>query len=156
MGDAPDPLGRRALFWAPAERDDDGPRGPIRPTERQTRGKYALFTDAGRPHAAKAPSARRRSPASPANGVGAPRPAGAGGVAQGPGGALSHRRGALSSIAIECSSCGDRSEVDVLEYLILHLPLWLWRPGRGYTRFMTCPMCRRRTWVSASWDPRAH
>ena len=155
MGDAPDPLGRRALFWAPAERDDDGPRRPIRPAEQQTRGKYALFSETGRPHAAKAPAVRR-SPSSAGNRVGAPGPTGAAAVAPVPGGAPVRHGGALSTIAIECSSCGERTEVDILEYLILHLPLWLWRPGRGYTRFMTCPLCRRRTWVSASWDPRAH
>ncbi len=40
----------------------------------------------------------------------------------------------------------------MLDYLVLHLPLWLWRPGRGYTRLMRCPACSRRTWLSASWS----
>ena len=59
----------------------------------------------------------------------------------------------MSPVTVECSSCGAVRDIDVLEYMVLHLPLWLWRPGRGYTRFMTCPACRRRTWVSASWTP---
>jgi hypothetical protein len=62
-------------------------------------------------------------------------------------------QGMLGPVVLRCSSCGARSEVDVVEYLVLHLPVWLWRPGRGFTRFMTCPACRRRTWVSAAWSP---
>ncbi len=57
----------------------------------------------------------------------------------------------FGSLVLQCSSCRVRSHVDLLEFLVLHLPLWMWRPGRGYTQFMTCPACRRRTWLSASW-----
>jgi hypothetical protein len=63
------------------------------------------------------------------------------------------RSGLLPPVEVECSSCGSRSEIDPVGYLRLHLPFFLWRPGRGFTRFMTCPACRRRTWVSASWTP---
>ena len=138
MTDAPDPLGKRALFWAPAERDETGPR---RAAERDVPGKYALFSDEARaavtntrpvaPFEAAAPHApgTLRSPAPRAT------------------------RGILSSITVDCATCGARSDVHVSEFLMLHLPIWLWRPGRGYTRFMTCPACRRRTWVSASWTP---
>jgi len=41
----------------------------------------------------------------------------------------------------------------VAQFMALHLPFWLWRPGRGYARLMTCPACRRRSWLSASWRP---
>jgi len=139
--DAPDPLGKRALFWAPAERDEGGPR---RAAERDVPGKYALFSDEAR--------ATRTStgPVTPFE-----RP-----VRKTPGPPGTHAtsapartRGILSSIIVDCATCGARSEVHVSEFLMLHLPIWLWRPGRGYTRFMTCPACRRRTWVSASWTP---
>ena len=40
-GRVPDPLGKRALFWAPAERDEGGPR---RAAERDAPGKHALFS----------------------------------------------------------------------------------------------------------------
>jgi hypothetical protein len=128
--DAPDPLGKRALFWAPAERDEGGPRGP---GECDVPGKHALFSEEARfaagvhPASAAAPSRR-----------------GAGLLGAG----LS---GLFGPIAVECSACGSRTEIRVAEFAVLHLPIWLWRPGRGYTRFMTCPACRRRTWVSASW-----
>src|ERR1700681_2955899 len=45
MTDSPDPLGKRALFWAPAERDEGGPR---RSAERDAPGRHALFSDEAR------------------------------------------------------------------------------------------------------------
>ncbi|MHB8594881.1 MAG: hypothetical protein ACYDB3_11230, partial [Acidimicrobiales bacterium] len=56
-------------------------------------------------------------------------------------------------VSLDCSSCGAHSDVEVAGYLLLHLPFFLWRPGRGFTRFLMCPACRRRTWISASWNP---
>jgi hypothetical protein len=56
----------------------------------------------------------------------------------------------LGAITLDCSACGARSDVPLFEFAMLHMPLWLWRPGRGYTRLMTCPACRKRTWISAS------
>jgi hypothetical protein len=165
--DAPDPLGKRALFWAPAERHEEGPRYP---DDGEVQGKHALFSDVGsRPALAAAGEGGRRSQHEGATGRSnhpsnrrtlpdrrspAPEP--------GPG----RRRGGVvvpddlerpvssgmfGSLTLQCSSCRVRSQVDLVEYIVLHLPIWLWRPGRGYSRFMTCPACRRRTWVSASW-----
>jgi hypothetical protein len=135
MSDSPDPLGKRALFWAPAERDEGGPR---RASERDVPGKHALFSDEARA------SVTGMRPVTP---IESHAPRRQRDVKQGPG------RGMLSAITVECSTCGGRSEIHLTEFVILHLPIWLWRPGRGYTRFMTCPACRRRTWVSASWTP---
>jgi hypothetical protein len=135
MNESPDPLGKRALFWAPAERDEGGPR---RAAERDVPGKHALFSPEARAAVTKASpvaSFERASKQLPRD----MRP--------------SAGRGILNSITVDCSSCDARSEIHVTEFLMLHLPMWLWRPGRGYTRFMTCPACRRRTWVSASWAP---
>jgi hypothetical protein len=150
VSDAPDPLGRRALFWAPAERDEEGPRSP---DEGEVLGKHALFSDVtggsarpggaghhrnGRPSDDRPPTQAGQAVAAAA--TVAPddleRPVGS---------------GMFGSLSLDCSSCRVRSQVDLVEYVVLHLPLWFWRPGRGYTRFMTCPACRRRTWVSASW-----
>ena len=120
--EGPDPLGKRALFWAPAERVED----QVRPGEEEPEdvGKYALFSrfsdDAD----------EERLPAVPTT-----------------------ARGLLPPIDLHCSSCGSHSEVDVTGYLALHVPFFFWRPGKGFTRFMTCPACRRRTWLSASWTP---
>ena len=105
-------------------------------------GKYALFSDEARAAITDHPVTPFER--APHHAPGTPHPARA---AQG------GSRGILSSITVDCATCGARSEVHVSEFLMLHLPIWLWRPGRGYTRFMTCPACRRRTWVSASWTP---
>ncbi len=140
MNDSPDPLGKRALFWAPAERDEGGPR---RAAERDVPGKHALFSPEARAAVFKA---RPVSPIDPSTSH-APRDLRPGSTGPGAG------RGILSAITVDCSTCGARSEIHMTEFVMLHLPVWLWRPGRGYTRFMTCPACRRRTWVSASWAP---
>ena len=162
MSDAPDPLGKRALYWAPAERHEDGPRNA---DDSHVPGKHALYSDAGKGVAAN--EARSRAGASPTrapigraghpsnrhplgdlvparlnerNGPGRPddleRPSGS---------------GMFGTLTLQCSSCRVQSQVDLVEYLVLHLPLWFWRPGRGYSNFMTCPACHRRTWVSVSW-----
>jgi hypothetical protein len=168
VSDAPDPLGKRALFWAPAERQEEGPRNH---DEGRVPGRHALFSDVGsvttpsggrvrggspesdRGGTGKAghPSNRHReaeprSPASDGGYAGRRRVAGAPDDLERPVGS-----GMFGSLTLQCSSCRVRSQVDLIEYIVLHLPLWLWRPGRGYSRFMTCPACRRRTWVSASW-----
>lgn len=123
--EGPDPLGKRALFWAPAERVED----QIRPGEEEPEdvGKYALFS-----HFSDSIDEEQPDPGLPAFGRG---------------GAL------IPPVHLHCSSCGARSEVDVMGYFALHVPFFLWRPGRGFTRFMICPACRRRTWLSASWTP---
>jgi len=157
MTTSPDPLGKRALFWAPAERDELGPRHAA---ERDVPGKHALFSDearagavapgapgrttAGRPPRARVTSGAASRATAPLGGGASARTAGGRAV---PGSG----RPVLGPIAVDCSTCGERSEIKVAEFVVLHLPVWLWRPGRGYTRFMTCPACRRRTWVSASW-----
>jgi len=166
VSDAPDPFGKRALFWAPAERDEDGPRTP---DENPVTGKHALFSDAGastgaarRPRSrlsdGEAPGTGRSSHPSnrrsPSTGT-APTDDTVDRYRPTEGGADDLERpvgtGMFGSLTVNCSSCRVRSQVDLVEYVVLHLPLWFWRPGRGYTRFMTCPACRRRTWVSATW-----
>lgn len=122
--EGPDPLGKRALFWAPAERAAD----PVLPGEEpEDVGKYALFSrfsdSVDDDEASRTPLGR------------------------------TVRQGLVPPVEVHCSSCGARSEVGVVGYLALHLPFFLLLPGSGFTRFMTCPACRHRTWVSASWTP---
>ena len=63
-----------------------------------------------------------------------------------------HRRSTVTGpISLSCSKCGTHTGVDIRRYLVLHFPLWFWRPGRGYTSLMKCPACGKRAWVSASW-----
>lgn len=139
MADRIDPLGKRALFWVPGagDRADDppppvaGPAGATAPLadraarpRREPTGKHALFS-APEPGDA----------AGPAGVAGTARSAGAG----------------LGAVQLRCATCGSWSTVSVLQFARLHLPVFLWRPGRGFARFMTCPACRRRAWISASW-----
>jgi hypothetical protein len=123
--EAPDPLGKRALFWAPAERVED----QVRPGDEEPEdvGKYALFS-----RFSDSIDDEDERPIAPTHLAG---------------------RGLVPPVELHCSSCGTHSEVDVVGYLALHVPFFLWRPGRGFTRFMTCPACRHRTWLSASWTP---
>jgi len=153
--DSPDPLGKRALFWAPAERHEAGPR---RPEKRVLPGRHALFSAAtaastdtpkknGRPRpqlngtpAVRAPRAQAARPprARTAATKVAPRPP---------------ENASGGPIKLSCSKCGTHTDVDILKYLVLHMPYWFWRPGRGYTSLMKCPACGQRAWVSASWAP---
>jgi hypothetical protein len=156
--DAPDPLGKRALFWAPAERHEHEPRTG---DDDAVPGKHALFSDAGSATVATGGRARVRpsvAEAGPVDHKSSRRRAGADGggrdarlVADPDHLERPSGSGMFGSLTLQCSSCRVRSQVDLVEFIVLHLPLWLWRPGRGYTRFMTCPACRRRTWVSAWW-----
>jgi hypothetical protein len=175
--DAPDPLGKRALFWAPAERHEAGPR---RPGPRVLPGRQALFSAAGavaptdtpkkngrpRPKLNGAPTARVAGPAGA--GVGRPptataprpprpRPARAAPTPKATKVAAAEpQKTGNGPIELSCSKCGTHTDVDILKYLVLHLPWWLWRPGRGYTSLMKCPACGQRAWVSASWAARPH
>ena len=160
MPDAPDP-------WASGR--CSGPRpsatkpDPVDPEKRVLPGRHALFSaaahgDAGR----RAQEERTTSPA-----VGAPLPHASGRAratrpaddAVPPGPARrrprsQHRTAAERGgpISLSCSKCGTHTDVDILKYLVLHLPWWFWRPGRGYTSLMKCPACGQRAWVSASWQ----
>jgi hypothetical protein len=160
--DAPDPLGKRALFWAPAERHEAGPRRPAE--KRIPPGRHALFSAAGTVERTEAPkkngrprpqlsgTARPISPGRPprAQAARAPR-------ARTPATKVESKAAKNTGrgpISLSCSKCGTHTDVDILKYLVLHLPWWFWRPGRGYTSLMKCPACGKRAWVSASWEPK--
>ena len=164
MPDAPDPLGKRALFWAPAERQEAGPRGP---EKRIPPGRNALFSAAGTVPAPTTPkrTARPRPqmsgtprpvravrPARPAASRPAtarpPRARPSAPKVEAPAPEVVKQGGPIS---LSCSKCGTHTGVDIRKYLVLHFPVWLWRPGRGYTSLMKCPACGQRAWVSASW-----
>ncbi|MCL4442685.1 MAG: hypothetical protein M1456_01140 [Actinobacteria bacterium] len=54
-------------------------------------------------------------------------------------------------VDITCGSCKKTTTVTIQEFLMMHWPIWVWLPGRGNTHLLTCPMCRKRTWLSVSW-----
>jgi rRNA maturation protein Nop10 len=163
VADAPDPLGKRALFWAPAERHEAGPRRPEKPEKRVLPGRHALFSAVGNVAPTEIPKKNARprpqlGATAPVRAVRPPRAQAARPprartpvtkVATPP-----TESGDRGPISLSCSKCGTHTDVDILKYLMLHLPWWLWRPGRGYTSLMKCPACGKRAWVSASWAPR--
>ncbi len=117
---APDPLGKRALFWVPST----GESGPDEPggagaTVALPLGKRALFSGA------------RPEPDSLALTSGNP---------------LDER----GSFTVECARCRQTSRVGVLDMLIFQFPLGVWLPRRRFDHRMTCPACRKRAWCSVT------
>ncbi|MGD0313350.1 MAG: hypothetical protein ABSC90_12905 [Acidimicrobiales bacterium] len=137
MPDGPDPLGKRALYWLPVEEqasDWDGGerrRAPAagdgidnwRHERRHARpaGKHALFSSATPAGEAEEAGATTTDPLPP-HGI----------------------------LTVACSSCGTVSRVGVINFLLLHFPIGVWLPGRVFDRWMTCPACRRRAWMSVT------
>lgn len=125
----PDPMGKRALFWAPAMRDDPSapPEGDGRPPEEL--GRRALFSAVAGPGATRAGSSRGGAARAPGSGFGWP-----------------------FGVELTCSRCGAQTAVDPVRFALLHLPLWLWLPvpGRAFTRLIRCPSCAHRSWMKAA------
>jgi hypothetical protein len=117
---APDPLGKRALFWAPPA----GEPGGVEADETGTTvalplGKRALYSGA------------RAEPDSRAVTSGNP---------------LDTR----GSFTVQCARCRQTSHVGVLDLLIFQFPLGVWLPRGRFDHRMTCPSCRRRAWCSVT------
>lgn len=55
------------------------------------------------------------------------------------------------TLVVECSRCHGRTRVSYGAFVRAHLPLWLWVPGRRFSRWLTCPACGRRAWLAAHW-----
>jgi hypothetical protein len=128
LNDGPDPLGKRALFWMPVEStapDIPTAKGEHAGGPRRARplGKHALYTDAG---------ADRHAPMAPPSGDPMPD------------------RGVFT---VTCSACAEVSRIGLLDLLVLQFPFGLWFPGRTFDHKMTCPSCRRRTWLSVTLFP---
>ncbi len=137
MPDGPDPLGKRALYWLPVDEqsvEGDGYRpgrgassatdtvhlGPDRRHARPT-GKHALFSAATPAGEEEKAEVSATDPLPP--------------------------RGVFT---VACSSCGSVTRVGILDFLWLQFPFGAWLPRRVFDRWMTCPACRRRTWMSVT------
>jgi hypothetical protein len=117
---APDPLGKRALFWVPSAGEPPG-QGPAT-SERTVAlpvGKRALFSGA-RP--------QRDS------------------LVATSGNPLAER----GTFTVECERCRQTSHVGLLDLLIFQLPIGVWLPRGKFDRRMTCPSCRVRAWCSVT------
>lgn len=106
---APDPLGKRALYWYPVDGGRHAPRAG---------GKRALFSDVPA-DADDAPPIAADDPM-PERGV----------------------------VVVDCSRCAGSTRIGLLDLALLQFPFGAWIPGRPFGHRMTCPRCRRRSWVS--------
>lgn len=117
---APDPLGKRALFWVPsaaaAARDAAGVSDA---TVALPVGKHALYSEA-----TPEPDSVAVTSENPLAGRGA--------------------------ITVECGRCRQISHLGVLDLLIFQFPLGYWLPRGRFDHRMTCPACRRRAWCSVT------
>lgn len=139
MGESPDPLGKRALYWMPVEPADRVPS--VRELDTTPRSPRALPANGRRSRVAR-PSGKHAlfSMATPA---GEPEKD----VSTVSDGGEIPSRGILS---VACSSCGSVSRVGLVDFVLLQFPFAAWLPLRTYNRWMTCPACRHRTWTSVT------
>jgi hypothetical protein len=118
---APDPLGKRALFWVPSATNESG-RG-THPAAAATVavpvGKRALYSGAR----AEADSVRATSD-----------------------NPLAER----GTFTVACERCHQTSHIGVLDLLIFQFPFGAWMPRGQFDRRMTCPSCRKRAWCSVT------
>ena len=82
------------------------------------------------------------------NGAGAP---GAGSPSDGKRALFSAAARKPGTLVVECSRCRGRTRVSYVEFGKRHLPYWAWTPWRRYSRYVTCPACGERAWVSPRW-----
>jgi hypothetical protein len=59
-----------------------------------------------------------------------------------------HRPG---TVTVDCSRCGVRSRMSLIEVGVRIAFISLWIPGKRYSRWMQCPECERRTWCRVHW-----
>jgi len=118
---APDPLGKRALFWVPSAAEPGSPaaRGSSGTTLALPVGKHALYSGA-RPESDS--------------------------LASTSGNPLDER----GTFTVECQRCRQTSHVGMLDLLIFQFPVGVWLPRGKFDRRMTCPSCRKRAWCSVT------
>jgi hypothetical protein len=120
-GRAPDPLGKRALFWVPSASNESG--RSTHPAAASTValpvGKRALYS--GAPAQSDSVLACSENP-------------------------LADR----GTFTVECQRCRQTSHIGVLDLLIFQFPFGAWLPRGQFDRRMTCPSCRKRAWCSVT------
>jgi hypothetical protein len=60
---------------------------------------------------------------------------------------VNDQRGAVTVL---CQRCQHRSQIGLLDLLILQFPVGVWFPRGRFDRRMTCPSCRKRAWCSVT------
>jgi hypothetical protein len=134
MAGGPDPMGKRALYWLPVDELAVTGEGADDASSR-SRGTDPGRFDPRSPHARPAGKHALFSSATPA---GDEESADSSQVDPLP------QRGMF---VITCSSCGSVSRTTLFDVILLNLPFGVWVPLRTFSRWMTCPACRRRSWT---------
>jgi hypothetical protein len=57
----------------------------------------------------------------------------------------------LGTVVMECSECLARTRVPLHDAAMRILRFSVWIPGRGHSRWLSCPSCERRTWSRIHW-----
>ena len=52
---------------------------------------------------------------------------------------------------VECTHCDAKTRISYLEIAVRIVMVSLWIPGKEHSRWMQCPNCQRRSWVSVDW-----
>ena len=137
MPDGPDPLGKRALYWLPVDEQSVEGDG-YRPGRGAAMATDTVQLGPDRRHARPAGKHALFSAATPA------------GEDEGAEVSVDDPLPPRGVFVVACSSCGSVTRVGILDFLWLQFPFGAWLPRRVFDRWMTCPACRRRTWMSVT------
>ena len=149
MTDGPDPLGKRALFWMPVDAGVQiraGEEFELGSVSRNVGGQRADTLTQRRPkgeevrHARPAGKHALYSQATPAD---EPELDRASAISEDP---LPPR----GSLSVACSRCRSVTQVGVVGFFLLQFPFGVWLPRGAFDRWMTCPSCRKRSWMSVT------
>jgi len=118
---APDPLGKRALFWVPSATNSSGKgtHPAASTTVALPVGKRALYSGA-RPQS----DSLATTTGNPIDDQG--------------------------TFTVKCQRCHQLSHLSLLDLVIFQFPLSVWLPRGPYDHRMTCPTCRKRSWCSVT------
>jgi hypothetical protein len=59
-------------------------------------------------------------------------------------------QGPRGAVTVLCQRCQQRSQIGLVDLLILQFPFGVWLPRGRFDRRMTCPSCRKRAWCSVT------
>ena len=55
------------------------------------------------------------------------------------------------TLVVECGSCRGRTRITYTEFAKRCVPVTAWLPWRTHSRWLRCPSCEQRSWVSTRW-----
>jgi hypothetical protein len=55
------------------------------------------------------------------------------------------------TVVTRCSTCGASTRISLAQFALRHFPVWVWVPGKTYSRLLRCAACERMTWQAVSF-----